>query len=409
MTRQYQIPKKLVMTAWEAVRQKGGCAGYDGKTIQVVEQNLKDELYKIWNRMTSGSYMAQPVKLYQIPKVGGGQRTLGIPTVTDRVAQTIIKFELEPLLEPHFHENSYAYRPRRSAIDAVGKARECCFHNDWVLDMDIQGFFDTIDHDHLMTMVKKYTQNPMLLLYIKRFMKAKGVTAEGQMIERSKGLPQGGVISPLLANLYLHEVFDQFMKGKYPDVKFERYADDIVIHCKNEAEAHKLKGKIGIQLQRFKLELNARKTHIVYVSKHQNNKRRGEIHRKFTFLGFDFKPRKWRHTTVFTPAIGDGALKLLRWKIRKFGLEHQYSSSIKEIAQQTNRVIRGWIQYYGSHRKSALYRLAEAIDSRLEKWVKNKFKETYQKAGKRLKQERRVNPHLFAHWYLIKAFPTRAV
>jgi group II intron reverse transcriptase/maturase len=197
MTRQYQIPKRAIVTAWEAVRRAGGGAGHDGKTIADVGRNLKDELYKVWNRMSSGSYMAQPVKLIQIPKLGGGQRTLGIPTVTDRIAQAVVKMKFEPLVENIFHKDSYAYRPNRSAIDAVGKAKERCFCKRWVLDIDIKGFFDTLDHTLIMGMVEKYTKDKMIHLYIKRFIKAKGLNSDGSEIEREMGTPQGGVLSPV--------------------------------------------------------------------------------------------------------------------------------------------------------------------------------------------------------------------
>ena len=231
MTRQYQIPKKAIVIAWEAIRRAGGGAGHDGKTIADVEGNLKDELYKIWNRMSSGSYMASPVKLIQIPKLGGGQRTLGIPTVTDRIAQAVVKMQLEPLVENVFHKDSYAYRPNRSAIDAVGKARERCFRKKWVLDIDIKDFFDTLDHNLIMEMVEKYTENKMIHLYVRRFIKAKGLNDDGREIEREMGTPQGGVISPVIANLYLHEALDSWLKDKFPDVEFERYADDVIVHC----------------------------------------------------------------------------------------------------------------------------------------------------------------------------------
>ena len=406
MTRQYQIPKKTILTAWKAVCRADGSAGYDGKTIADVKGNLEGELYKIWNRMSSGSYMAPPVKLIQIPKTGGGQRTLGIPTVTDRIAQTVVKMMFEPLVENKFHQDSYAYRPNRSAIDAVGKARERCFRKKWVLDMDIKGFFDALDHNLIMEMVEKYTKDKMILLYVKRFIKAKGLKDDGSEIERDMGTPQGGVVSPVIANLYLHEALDSWLEEEFPKIEFERYADDCIVHCENEAQAYYMKNQIEERLKQFKLTLHPDKTKIVYVGPHgKRDKIARGTPRKFTYLGFDFKPRQWKLKTVFTPAIGQKAKKLLREKMRLWGLKHQCSAKIEEIAQQINAVIRGWIQYYGSYRRSSLYAVANDIDHELVRWLKQKFKSTksYKKSWKRLQDIMQENPKLFCHWYLIKS------
>lgn len=412
MTRQYQISKTEVMTAWMAVKQAGGGAGYDGMRLSDLEENYKDHLYKIWNRLSSGSYMAQPVKQVAIPKVKGGKRILGIPTVTDRVAQMVIKNRLEPTLEAEFHEDSFAYRRNRSAIDAVGLARERCFRYKWVLDMDIKGFFDVLNHEKLMQMVAKYTQEPEILLYVKRFLQAEGITEEGHSMKRERGTPQGGVISPLLANLYLHESFDSWMSTNHPEIKFERYADDIIVHCVSEKQAQYLRDKISGRLKQFNLELHPDKTRIVYVGKDgRRDKVDRKIPRKFTYLGYDFKPRNWRGKTVCTPGMGSGALKVTREKMKRWRLKARVNESLEEIARSVNRVIRGWIQYYGHYRRSELYKLSEAIDILLARWLQKKHKSlhSYKQGWQRLKEYKRNQPKLFCHWHMIPSVPTRAV
>jgi RNA-directed DNA polymerase len=412
MTRQYDITQEEVRTAWESVRRAAGGAGYDGKTIAEVQEELESQLYKVWNRLSSGSYMAQPVLLVQIPKVGGGMRMLGIPTVTDRVAQMVIKNRLEPQLETHFHADSYGYRPHKSADQAVGVARERCFRYKWVLDIDIRKFFDTIPHGKMLEILKKYTEETVVHLYVERFLKAKGVDQEGKQVERDMGTPQGGVISPVLANLYLHEVFDKWMREKFPDILFERYADDIVVHCVSEEQAYFMKNRLEGRFKLYGLELHREKTQVIYTGKDDPKGGIGKkVNRKFTFLGYEFKPRAWKKMMTFTPAIGSKAKKTLREKMRQWNLKQRVSITIEEIAKEINSKIRGWITYYGHYRPSALYRVAEDIDRQLVKYLKAKYKLRvgYTEAWNKLKEIRRQQPELFCHWFMIKSKSIRAV
>jgi group II intron reverse transcriptase/maturase len=222
----FDIPKREVWEAYKQVRANQGAAGVDGQSIADFEADLANNLYKLWNRLSSGSYFPPPVRRVDIPKGDGKTRPLGIPTVADRIAQTVVKRFLEPLVEPRFHDDSYGYRPGKSALDAVGAARRRCWRYAWVLDLDIKAFFDSIDRDLLMRAVRKHTDCPWALLYIERWLKAPVQTAEGSLIERERGTPQGGVVSPLLANLFLHYAYDTWMRRNHPGVRFERYADD---------------------------------------------------------------------------------------------------------------------------------------------------------------------------------------
>jgi RNA-directed DNA polymerase len=233
----FQISKRVVWEAYKRVKANKGAAGVDSESIEEFEQNLRDNLYKLWNRMSSGSYFPPPVRLVSIPKKDGGERKLGIPTVSDRVAQTVAKMYLEPLVEPHFHRDSYGYRPGKSAIDAVTAARQRCWRYDWLIDLDVRGFFDNLDWSLVMRAVRKYTQCPWILLYVQRWLQASMQMADGTLVLRTKGTPQGGVISPLLANIFLHLAFDDWMRKTHPGVPFERYADDMVAHCKTEKQA----------------------------------------------------------------------------------------------------------------------------------------------------------------------------
>ncbi len=411
MTRQYEITRDEVRTAWERVRNAGGGAGYDGTTIEDVKGDEESQLYKLWNRLSSGSYMAQPVKLVQIPKVGGGMRTLGVPTVTDRIAQMVIKNRLEPILEPHFHADSYAYRPDRSAEQAVGVARNRCFRYKWVVDIDIKQFFDTLEHESLFEMLKGYTQEPMIHLYVRRFLKAEGVDQDGTRVTRNKGTPQGGVVSPLLANLYLHEAFDKWME-KFPEIPFERYADDIIVHCVSENQAYYIKNRIEGRLKLFGLQMHPEKTQVVYTGDNDSDDGAGKkAVRKFTYLGYEFKPRGWKGKLVFTPAIGSKAKKAIRDKMKGWDLSSKISMKIEDIAKQVNSQIRGWIIYYGHYRKSALFAVAVDIDTVLVRWLKRKCKLRVglNSAWEMLKRIKAANPKLFCHWYMIGSPLTTAV
>jgi RNA-directed DNA polymerase len=413
MTRQHNVTLTEVSDAWKSVRKAGGASGYDKQTISDVEKDLESQIYKIWNRMSSGSYMAAPVLLASIPKAKGGVRQLGIPTVCDRIAQKVVQNRLEVILEEQFHRDSYAYRPERSAIDAVTVCRERCFEHEWLLEIDIKGFFDNLDHELMTQMLTKYTDDKFILLYCRRFLKATMIDDQGVETSREKGVPQGGVVSPILANLYLHEAFDQWMEQSFPAVKFERYADDIVVHCRSEEQAYFMKNRIQGRLELYKLELHPEKTRVVYTgTKNDHDQRKHDLSRKFTFLGYDFKPRLWRGSVVYSPGIGSGALKMIRHKIKEeWRLKARISHSLEEIAKEVNPKIRGWINYYGHYRRSDLYGLAYMINNYLARFIKKKHKvaKTWDQAWKCLLKIKADKPQTFCHWHMISQSKRRAV
>jgi RNA-directed DNA polymerase len=191
----FMIDKRLVYEAYKAVKSNGGAAGVDGQTIEQFETDLKGNLYKIWNRMSSGSYFPPPVRAVPIPKKSGGQRILGVPTVSDRIAQMVVKQLIEPGLDQIFLPDSYGYRPGKSALDAVGVTRKRCWKHDWVLEFDIKGLFDNLPHEMLLKAVNKHIECKWAVLYIERWLTAP-LEQEGQRIERDRGTPQGGVITP---------------------------------------------------------------------------------------------------------------------------------------------------------------------------------------------------------------------
>ena len=255
-TKPFCISKKSVMAAWERVKANKGAYGVDEESIEDFESNLKGNLYKLWNRMSSGTYFPPPVRAVEIPKSDGNKRLLGIPTVSDRVAQAVVKSYLEAIVEPKFHEDSYGYRPGKSALDAVGVARKRCWRQDWCIDMDIKGFFDNLDHMLMMKAITFHTDEKWIHLYAERWLKAPLQREDGELIKREKGTPQGGVVSPLLANIFMHHAFDDWMKRRFPDVKFERFADDILAHCSSLKQAEKVLGEIRIRLKECGLELH---------------------------------------------------------------------------------------------------------------------------------------------------------
>jgi RNA-directed DNA polymerase len=402
----FEIPKKLLWEAYQLVKSNGGAAGIDGQTIESFEERLKDNLYKLWNRMSSGSYHPQAVRRVEIPKKSGGVRFLGIPSVTDRIAQMAAKLVFEPLLEPHFHEDSYGYRPNKSAHQALGKARERCWRNDWVLDLDIKAFFDSIDPELMMKAVRKHAPPRWVELYIPRWLKAPAQDAQGTIYVRDKGTPQGGVASPLLANLYLHYAFDMWMKRTHPAIGFERYADDIVIHCRSLKEAQELKREIEVRLAACKLSVNQEKTKIVYC---KDQRRRGTFENtEFDFLGYTFKPRfvrsKYGKFAVgFTPAISRKAEKAIRDEMRSWKMHLRADKDLDYLVHVFNPKLRGWIQYYGKFRISALYGICNMFQKILVKWARNKFKHlkrNWRKAWNFMWEISRKMPSMFAHWEL---------
>jgi group II intron reverse transcriptase/maturase len=400
------ISKWEVGEAYRRVKANQGAAGVDGQSLAEFEEDLKNNLFKIWNRMSSGSYFPPPVRRVAIPKDDGGTRPLGIPTVADRIAQTVAKRYLEPILEEYFHPDSYGYRPGKSAIEAVGTARRRCWRYDWVLDLDIKGFFDSIDHRLLMRAVRKHTDCRWVLLYIERWLKAPVQLEDGRLIHRGKGTPQGGVISPLLANLFLHYVFDKWMQRYYPQVPFERYADDGICHCKSKAEAEGLQVAIERRFAECGLELNLQKTRVVYC---KDDNRRGDYpEQKFDFLGYTFRPRtsksgQGRYFVNFSPAISARAAKSIRETMRQWRMHRQSDKSLDDLARISKPVIRGWINYYGCFYKSALYPIFQTLNNILARWVSRKYKRLRgRKRGAHLWLQRIAHdqPSLFAHWQL---------
>lgn len=400
----YNISKEVVAEAFRLVKANGGAPGVDGKTIEDFEKNLEGNLYKVWNRMSSGSYLPPPVKTEEIPKADGKIRKLGIPTVTDRVAQMVVKLYLEPFIEPHFNQDSYGYRPRKSGLEAIGVVRERCWRFDWVVDLDIKGFFDNIDHELMMRAVKKHTQEPWILLYIERWLQAPIQEKDGSISsKRTLGTPQGGVISPLLANLFLHYAFDEWMRQNYSQNPFERYADDIIVHCKSEDEALKLKDQIRERLQKCKLELHPEKTKIVYCK--DSNRKGSYQNEKFDFLGYTFRPRSSRNRygklfVNFSPAISDKAKKKIRDETKKKLKEVKSNRTLTETAKILNPAIIGWINYYGKFNAAELWSVMTYIEGKIMNWAKKKYKklQSWIERIKWMENIKKRQPNLFSHW-----------
>ena len=269
----FNITKKQVYEAYKAVKSNQGAAGVDKETIEQFESNLQGNLYKLWNRMSSGSYFPPPVRAVSIPKKSGGERILGVPTVADRVAQMVVKQLIEPDLDPIFLADSYGYRPGKSALDAIGVTRERCWRYNWVLEFDIKGLFDNIDHELLLRAVRKHVKCKWALLYIERWLTAPMELVDGTRVERTRGTPQGGVISPILANLFMHYTFDLWMARTFPELPWCRYADDGLVHCRVEHEAERVKAALQARLTECHLEIHPTKTRIVYC---KDGKRKGE-------------------------------------------------------------------------------------------------------------------------------------
>lgn len=400
------ISKHLVWEAYQRVRANDGAAGVDKQSIQDFEENLKDNLYKLWNRLSSGSYFPPPVRRVEIPKKDGGKRPLGIPTVADRVAQMVVKLVLEPEVEPHFHTDSYGYRPGRSALQAVGIARQRCWRYDWVVDLDIRAFFDSMDHTLLMRAVCKHTQNPWIRLYIERWLKAPVQLEDGTVMGRERGTPQGGVISPLLANLFLHYAFDAWMQRQHPGLPFERYADDAIVHCRTEAEARRLLRALRERLTDCGLTLHPDKTKIVYCRDGYRRGRYPDV--QFDFLGYSFQPRQAKSHRgnlflSFLPAVSAKASKAMRQVIRSWKTHRWTQLTVEELAKTFNPVLRGWIAYYGQFYRSKLASILGQFDYALARWARRKYKRlkgSQTRARDWIKRIARQNPGLFAHWQI---------
>jgi group II intron reverse transcriptase/maturase len=402
-TKPYSISKRAVVTAFERVKANKGTYGVDEQSIEDFEMNLKNNLYKIWNRMSSGSYFPKPVKAVAIPKKNGGIRILGIPTVEDRIAQMVVKLYFEPTVESIFYEDSYGYRPNKSAIQAIEVSRTRCWRKDWVLEFDIKGLFDNIRHDYLIEMVKRHTKEEWVILYIKRCLTAPFQMEDGTIVPRKSGTPQGGVISPVLANLFLHYAFDDFMVKEFPLIPWARYADDGITHCVSLKQAKYLQRRLQERFETLGLELNLEKTKIVYC---KDEDRKGNyINTAFDFLGYTFKPRgaknKYgKYFTNFLPAMSGKAKKAIRKEVRSWKLQLKSDKGLEDIANMFNKKIQGWINYYTHFYKSEMYDVLRYINGCLVKWVRRKFKKRRARRraeywlGNIAKRDRK----LFAHW-----------
>jgi RNA-directed DNA polymerase len=402
----FAISKQLVWDAYQRVRANRGAAGVDGESLVAFEKDLKGNLYKIWNRMSSGSYCPPPVRRVEIPKDNGGVRPLGIPTVGDRVAQTVVKMVLEPLVEPMFHPDSYGYRPGRSALDAVSVARKRCWDADWVIDLDIKDFFGSISHDLIERAVAHHTDLAWVRLYVGRWLRAPIQREDGTLEQPARGTPQGGVASPLLANLFMHYAFDAWMQRTFPSVAFERFADDALVHCRSKRQAEAVLVAIRDRLRQCGLELHPTKTRIVYCR--DSDRREAHEHVSFDFLGFSFHPRRaknrWGKFFVgFLPAISAKAAKAVRATIRDWKLAStRNNQQLGDLAQTINPVVRGWMNYYGRFYRSKLVQVLRHLNEVLGTWVRWKYRHRYKRRERAsmhwLGRVARRDPTLFAHW-----------
>ncbi|NOQ74791.1 MAG: group II intron reverse transcriptase/maturase [Crocinitomix sp.] len=400
------ITKRMVWEAYKNVKRKKGSAGIDGVNFIEFEENLSKNLYKIWNRLSSGSYFPPYVKEVAIPKKSGGVRLLGIPTIADRVAQTVLKEYLEPRFEAIFWPSSFGYRPKKSAHDALTQVRGNCREYSWVIDLDIKGFFDNLDHDLLLKAVDLHVEEKWVKMYIKRWLETAVVKADGEILEKQgKGTPQGGVISPLLANLFLHYAFDVWMGKSYPHLRFARYADDVIVHCITQKEAEQVLDSIHKRMESCKLELHPKKTKIVYCKDFRRKAKYPNV--KFDFLGFSFQPRtclskeRQRPFLGFDPAISRSSGKEIVATLRKLQLKRWSKATIEEIADILNPKIRGWINYFGKFRKFELKKVFRKLEEYLMRWALNKFKSlkySIWRGYKLINKFYKLKPRLFYHW-----------
>jgi RNA-directed DNA polymerase len=407
----FDISKRAVQEAYGRVKANKGAPGVDGQSIEEFESDLKNNLYKVWNRMSSGTYFPPPVRAVEIPKTGGGVRVLGVPTVADRVAQTVVAMELERQVEPMFHPDSYGYRPNRSALNAVGACRERCWKSGgWVLDLDIRKFFDTVDHDLMVKAVRANTDKSWVVLYVQRWLSAPLQRPDGTLETRDRGTPQGSAVSPILANLFMHYAFDMWMTRKFPSIWFERYVDDAVVHCASEKQALMLKTAIGERFAEVGLELHPEKTKVVYCK--DENKRAGSYKdTAFTFLGYEFRMRVARSKdgelfTSFLPAISKEAEKRINREVRSWRLHRHTDWTLGQIARWINPIVRGWLQYYGRFYRSKLYALCKRINTYLVRWARKKYRRLhgFKKVHAWWKALGERYPRLFTHWGYTRGF-----
>jgi RNA-directed DNA polymerase len=410
----HDIPKRLVWDAWLKVKDNGGAAGADGVTIERFEEDLSGNLFRLWNRMSSGSYYPGPVRAVEIPKKGkkGGIRVLGIPNVVDRVAQAAAAMALEPNVEPVFHEDSYGYRPGRAPVDAVAVCRERCFKKDWAVDLDIRAFFDSVSWALLLRAVAHHCDQKWVVLYVERWLKAPMQKSDGTLVPRVKGTPQGSPISPVLANLFLHYALDAWMVREFPTISFERFADDAVIHCVSERQARHVRDAVARRLVEVGLELHPDKTRIVYC---KDSNRRGTYEQvSFTFCGYTFRPRKAYNKrtgevfTGFLPAVSPDKLTAMSRRVFSWRIHRRVNLTLNDLAAPVNQVLRGWLAYFTAFYPTAVRPLYDRIDRHLVRWARWKYKRL-ERSNKRarawLQGVRTREPELFVHWRFSSALP----
>lgn len=405
-TKSLPITKLMVWKAYGDVKANGGSGGVDQVSLKDYEQDLRKNLYKLWNRLSSGSYFPPAVREVEIPKSNGKTRKLGIPTVSDRIAQQVLKSYLEPQLDREFSDHSYGYRPNKSAHQAIEAVRKNVWTHAWVIDMDIKSFFDEVDQRLLMKALGVHVEENWVKMYIKRWLEAPKQDVQGNLITREgKGTPQGGVISPLLANLYLHYTLDKWLDLHY-GVPYVRYADDVIIHCQSEKEAEILLQAIRERLQECGLRLNEEKTQIVYCRNYRRLNK-NKYPKTFDFLGFQFKPRtnqskKGRGSYLsFDCAISPKSRQRISQKWKEMNLHCWVTASIGDIADKVNPILRGICNYYGKFRRAEMETVFRNFHQRLVKWVLNKYKRygnCLKKGYKWLHSIRRKLPYLFYHW-----------
>ena len=399
----FDVGKREVQRAWEKVRAAKGAPGADGVTIAEFEENLKDNLYKVWNRMASGTYFPPPVKAAGIPKADGGTRMLGVPSVADRIAQTVAAARIGAVVEPVFCGDSCGYRPGRGALDAAGACRGRCWRYDWVLDLDVSRFFDSVSWDLMIKAVEAQDVPRWVLLYVRRWLAAPVVMPDGSRAEREAGTPQGSCVSPVLANLFMHYAFDEWMAREFPGCPFERYADDAVVHCRTLARTLEVRAALEARMEQVGLVLHPEKTRIVYC---RDGNRRGSWDGpvSFDFLGFTFRARsvsgKRGRFAGFGPAISDRNKARISAEISGWKLHRLVSLTERELSARIAPRVRGWMAYYGTYYRSEMYPLLARLNWHIQKWGKCKYRRL--RPGKKMQAAwdglTARSPGLFPHW-----------
>ncbi len=400
----FPVTKPMVWSAYQKVKTKGKAYGVDEVSMKEFEQKLKGNLYKIWNRLASGTYFPPAVREVEIPKKDGKKRKLGIPTVGDRIAQTVVKDYMEASIDKLFHEDSYGYRPLKSAHKALTKARINVKQYDWVIDMDIKGFFDNISHELILKALDKVVEEKWVKMYCKRWLEMPVQKTDGTIVAKEgRGTPQGGVVSPLLANLFLHYAFDMWITRKHPEISFERYADDIILHCHTKVEAEEIFLQITQRMEQCRLELHPLKTKIVYCKDYKRKEPYKQV--QFDFLGFSFQPRPtkdWQSGqihNIFDLAISACSQKKITEEFKMMKIHRDSTSTIEDIADRLYSKLQGWINYYGKFRKWDFFRVFRRLSYRLMLWAQNKYKFNSIREGYDwLRNYQKVHPNLFAHW-----------